>query len=655
MAMAWFKHRAARRDTRLQVSIATLFALLILPALGLVIVFSYHENARNLADLSRRFIDRARDDAVEMSKNLLAPVESTLRLVAAAEAATPGFFRSDESANLLYQALVSASQIDAVYASFEDGYHRVVTRMDDDRRRSDSRIPANANWHMSFIDDFSAGADRQRHRTFYETWPMPLGGYSVVTKLDVRKAAPQYQLARQSMTLAVTDPFINPDTGYPVIALGYPIVVEGNFVGVASAQITFGALSALLGKHRASPNSLTLIADQQGLLLAHPALEKAARLVDGQVQLIDWGHLDTPQVVEAVRRHAAGGPNRFGFELEPEGKEYVALFSTFPAGPSKHWQVLVVAPTDDFVGSLKRTNRNLIWMMLVLALLESALIYFAARRIARPIEAVSEAIQRVRSLSFGSKAPSTSRIREIAQLQRATALLDSALQSFSLFAPVGIVRNLIDSGQPLAPGMEQRFMTVLFSDVEGFTTIAEQLSPPELSRQASEYFEVVTSAIAGEGGTIDKFIGDSVMAFWGAPAAVDDHVFRACVAALKADRRMKRLNGRWASEGRRPMRVRLGVHCDNVVVGNVGSAERLSYTVMGDGVNVASRIEGLNKQFGTSICISENVHECLGDRIVVRALRRVAVKGRANEILVYELLGVAGSSDPELVAPGLAA
>jgi adenylate cyclase len=634
----------------LQVSISTIFALLILPALGIVIAFSYHENARNLTNLSQRFIDRARDDAVEMSANLLEPVAGTLRLVAAAEEATPGFFHSPESSNLLYQALISAPQIDAVYASFQDGFHRVVTRIDDDRRRSDPRIPANANWHMSFIDDFTAGADRQRHRTFYETWPIPLGGYAVVTSVDVRTTASQYQLAKQSMALAVSDPYINLDTGYPVIALGYPIQVEENFVGVTSAHITLNGLSDLLAKHKASANSVTVIADQYGKLLAHPVPGTAVQRVDGQVQLTDLGKLNDPRIVEAVRLHASGNADRFTFALEPDGKEYVALFSEFPAGSAKQWQVLVVTPTDDFVGDLKRTNRQLIWVMLGLVLLESMLIYFMARQVSRPIEIVSETIQRIRSLSFGEGLPSGSRIREISQLQRATALLDNALRSFSLFAPVGIVRDLIESGRPLAPGMEQRFMTMLFSDVESFTAIAERLSPQELSDQTSRYFENVTSAVAQEGGTIDKFIGDSVMAFWGAPVAIDDHVFRACVAALRASHRMKQLNSQWAKEGRNQMRVRFGVHCGTVVVGNVGSPERLSYTVMGDGVNVASRIEGLNKQFGTSICISDSVHERVADRVIARALGRALVKGRETEIMVYELLGIAHSDDPELRA-----
>jgi class 3 adenylate cyclase len=652
---AWTR-ALVRGSIRLQVSISTIFALLILPALGAVIAFSYYENARNLRGLSERFIDRARDDAVRMSRNILEPVAGTLRMVAAAEKATPGFFRSDDSADFLYNALISAPQIDAVYASFENGFHRVVSRVDDDRRRSDSRIPANANWHMSFIDDFTAGADRQRHRTFYETWPVPLGGYSIVAAAyDVRTLVPQYQLARRSMALAVSDPFINPDTGYPVIALGYPIVVDDKFVGVASAHITFGGLSELLAHNKASANSVTVIADQHGKLLAHPVPTKVVQLVDSRLRVTDWANVDDPQITEAVRRHASGSPDRFTFELEPQGTEYVASFSQFPTGSDKTWQVLVVTPTDDFVGELKRTNRKLIWVMLALVLLESVLIHFMARHVSKPIEIVSGAIRQIRSLSFREQIPSGSRIREIADLQRATTLLTNALRSFALFAPVGIVRDLIESGRPLAPGMEQRFMTILFSDVESFTAIAEQLSPQELSEQTSRYFETVTSAVAEESGTIDKFIGDSVMAFWGAPTATDDHVFRACVAALKASRRMKRLNVQWAREGHRQMHVRFGVHCDTVVVGNVGSPERLSYTVMGDGVNVASRIEGLNKQFGTSICISENVHDEVSSRIVARPLGRVPVKGRRTEIMVYELLGITGSGDPEITTDRVAA
>jgi class 3 adenylate cyclase len=644
------------RGTRLQVSIATIFALLILPALAIVIAFSYYKNARNLENISQSLMDRARDEAVTSVSALLDPVVSTLRVIAAVEAARPGYFREDSSGDVLYQSLLTANYIDAVYTSFEDGYHRVVTRIDEDRRRSDPKIPATANWHMSWIDPYRqpTSVPRVRHRSFFETWPTPIVKYDAEQTFDVRTMV-QYREARSRRTAAITAPIINPDTGAPVIAIGYPIEVGGLVVGVVTAHITLGVLSKFLDEHRASPNSITVISHKLGSVIAHPVAGKGVRLVNGRAQVAMMKDLDEPQIVTAVREREQRQLDRFTFEAGPAGTEYVALFSSIPGSMAWQWEVLVVAPTDDFVGELKRTNRLLIWAAVLVVLLESVLIYFMARKISAPIEAVSKTIQRVRSLSFGGDIPSGSRVREIAQLQRATKLLDNALRSFALFAPVGIVRDLIESGRPLTPGMEQRFVTVLFSDVENFTNIAEQLSPQELSQQTSRYFENVTSAIAEEGGTIDKFIGDSVMAFWGAPAAVDDHVFHACAAALRASRRMKRLNVQWAGEGRKQMRVRIGVHCDDVVVGNVGSPERLSYTVMGDGVNVASRIEGLNKQFGTSICISENVHERVAGRVVDRALGRLPVKGRAAEIVVYELLGIAGSNDPELSAGGATA
>jgi adenylate cyclase len=269
MIGAWIKSRL-RGSVTLQAIITLVFALLILPALAIVIGFSFYENVTNLTALSNRFIDGASQDAREMSEHLLQPVAEAVRLTAGAEETAPGFFRSEESANFLYDALISAPQIDAVYASFENGFHRVVTRVDDDRRRSDARIPANAKWHMSFIDDFSAGAERKRHRTFYETWPTPLSRYSIsAANNDLRSTVPQYPLARQSLDLVVTDPFINPDTGHAVIGVGYPILVNVNFVGVASAHITFRGLSELLVRHKASPNSITVIADEHGKLLAH--------------------------------------------------------------------------------------------------------------------------------------------------------------------------------------------------------------------------------------------------------------------------------------------------------------------------------------------------------------------------------------------------
>ena len=150
----------------------------------------------------------------------------------------------------------------------------------------------------------------------------------------------------------------------------------------------------------------------------------------------------------------------------------------------------------------------------------------------------------------------------------------------------------------------------------------------------------MTYAIKEELGTVDKFIGDAVMAFWGAPKLDQDHAYHACVAAVKAQRRMVTLNQQLRSENKPPLEVRIGLHTDAVIVGNIGSSERLSYTVMGDGVNIASRLEGINKEFGTHICVSHSLFREAGERLWLRPIDQITVKGRKGELIIYELLGI---------------
>jgi class 3 adenylate cyclase len=213
--------------------------------------------------------------------------------------------------------------------------------------------------------------------------------------------------------------------------------------------------------------------------------------------------------------------------------------------------------------------------------------------------------------------------------------------------PLDVVRQLIKSGVPLTLGVEPRVLTVFFSDLENFSSHAEALSPDDLLVHISTYLEEVSTAISQEGGTVDKFIGDGVMAFWNAPVERPDHILRACVAALRAARRMERVNDVWELEGRPRMHLRIGLNCASVLVGNVGSSTRLSYTALGDGVNVAARLEGVNTLFGTTICISDSIYEQASADLLVRPLKRIQVKGRRTEFMVYELLGLT-SEDPEV-------
>jgi class 3 adenylate cyclase len=325
-----------------------------------------------------------------------------------------------------------------------------------------------------------------------------------------------------------------------------------------------------------------------------------------------------------------------------------ASFTLFPDSFGQPWQVVNLTPVNDFVGALEASNRRMRFIIIALIAVELSLIYFFSRRLAQPIANVSQDLKSVESLSFENPPERRSNIGEIAQLQSAAALLRNSLKSFSSFVPIDVVRQLIKSRIPLTLGVEPRFLTVFFSDLTNFSSQAENLSPDDLLVQISTYFEEVSGAITQEGGTIDKFIGDGVMAFWNAPVQRADHVLGACAGALRAARHMERVNNAWEAEGRPCIRIRIGLNCASVLVGNVGSSARLSYTALGDGVNVAARLEAINKVFGTTICISDSIYEQVRDEILTRPLKRVQVKGRKTEFMIYELLALRASDDPEL-------
>ena len=225
-------------------------------------------------------------------------------------------------------------------------------------------------------------------------------------------------------------------------------------------------------------------------------------------------------------------------------------------------------------------------------------------------------------------------------LSRAIETLDVAVKAFACFVPVDLVRQLLQSEQKLELGGQSRFLTIFFSDVEGFSTMAENMPSRDLLARMSTLLELVSKAVHEEFGTIDKFVGDGVMAFWGAPGSARRPRLarmRRGAADPAGARRPERSSG--SDAGAPQMRVRIGIHSDAVLVGNVGSQERMSYTVIGDGVNIAARLEGINKTYGTLTCISHDTFREAGDRLCVRPIDEVAVKGRRARIAIYELLG----------------
>jgi adenylate cyclase len=185
---------------------------------------------------------------------------------------------------------------------------------------------------------------------------------------------------------------------------------------------------------------------------------------------------------------------------------------------------------------------------------------------------------------------------------------------------------------------EHREVSILFSDLRGFTTLSEQMEPAQIAAHLNEYFDAMTAAIFAHRGMINDFVGDAVMAVFGAPVEDADHAWNAVQSAVAMDEALEALNRRWEAAGLPRLRMGIGIHTGSVFAGNVGGRDRIKYTVIGDPVNVASRVEGLNKELGTTILVTEETLAAVGERIPVRDCGPMAVKGRVEKVRVFEVL-----------------
>jgi adenylate cyclase len=213
-----------------------------------------------------------------------------------------------------------------------------------------------------------------------------------------------------------------------------------------------------------------------------------------------------------------------------------------------------------------------------------------------------------------------------------------SLQSFERYVPSSLVKALIREGKIAQVDGENKELTFLFSDISNFTQLAEHIDPYRLMQILSEYFESMTQAVIQANGTVDKYIGDAVMAFWNAPLLVPEHALRACQTAVDMLQRMKILNQHWYQQGLPNLSIRIGINTGFAIVGNVGSQERLSYTAIGDNVNLASRLEALNKIYGTQIIVAQTTYELVKNHFTFRFIDNVAVRGKKKGVAIYELV-----------------
>jgi adenylate cyclase len=215
-------------------------------------------------------------------------------------------------------------------------------------------------------------------------------------------------------------------------------------------------------------------------------------------------------------------------------------------------------------------------------------------------------------------------------------------KTFSHYISAHVMENILTNPDSLKLGGERKNLTVLFSDIRGFTTISEALKPEEVVELLNEYLSKMVEVVFRNDGTLDKFIGDAVMAFWGAPLADAAHPRKAMLCAIEMIEELKKLQAKWGAEGRHIIDIGIGINSGDMVVGNMGSKEKMEYTIIGDNVNLGSRLESLNKEYKTRIIISDTTYQAVKDLVEVEKLGAVNIKGKRKQVQVYAVTGRKG-------------
>ncbi len=359
------------------------------------------------------------------------------------------------------------------------------------------------------------------------------------------------------------------------------------------------------------------------------------------------------RAIPAAQREAMReGQSSFRAPLDFAGEEGEVVFTSSEVDGTFRLITGIGSPDVEFLGPLRENARLTLAIgvgALALAALASAVF---ARRLARTLAQINLELEEVGRFRLGAMPWAPSAVRELDHVHQAVDRMKAGLRSFGRYVPRQLVRSLLSEGIEARLGGEVRELTVFFSDIAGFTALSERMPPTALVERLGEYLEMISARLASEGGTIDKFMGDGVLAFFNAPHAVADHAARACRTACSVQHALAadEAAAARAPSAPAPLRTRIGLHTGEVLVGNIGTRERFAYTIIGDAVNLTSRLESLNKLYGTRILASEGTWSAARHLFEWRRLDRVAVYGRAGGTLVVELLGERGGVPDAVLA-----
>lgn len=621
-----------RRTGSLSVIVGTVFAAIVIVLSGTLLTMNYV----TVADLGKREAIIRFDQVGGAVRSTLASEISLIDTVLdTASLTVETDIPKTDLVTLLLSMLIdmrsSTPAVTGVEIGEADGGMVLARAVAGTRTAGD---PANAAYEIAILYPAADGEPAREVRTFLdENKKIVLSLPPSPPRFDPR-TRPWYIAGVKDPTAHIIPPYVFANSA----TLGVSLVRASRLTPgtVIAFDATLADLDKLLRRVRTSSDMELVAFLRSGLLLAH-ADGALLRPNDPPPPRLD--QTGSP-VRAALLRISETTPAGHLQDLSVDGERYLAQVA--PAIDALPEVLIGIAyPYERVLGPAGAARRDGLIVSVAALTLSLIGVLMAARRIARPLTVLTARMRRIMALKLQGPPPPQSSIREINELSTALGTMEVALATFARYVPRQIVRGIVDHHMSPDLGGRRQPVTVLFTDVTAFSTMAETLTPEEVMARTSRYFGVLGRALIAGGATIDKYIGDSIMAFWNAPGEQPDHVAMACRAVLAAAERIDALNADLVAEGAEPMLTRFGLHTGEALVGNVGSADRMNYTVLGHTVNIAARLEGLNKTYRTRILVTESVRLEAGPGFLFRHVDTIAPRGTRVPIRIHELEGLA--------------
>lgn len=609
------------KSRKLSTEILLVFLFLIAVSSSTIILFTYLRNNKLIRRLAEGTIYRISDVIVERVDCMLNDLATLPKSGIALYTLHPNLNLSDPfMLSFLLNGLQTHPHLYAFYIGTPDGKALLTFNLSLTSTPSlfgPHQAPKEAAYASIYV------AERTETITYFTKELTKISEETTSSGRYDPRERPWYQGAQRTGKLFWTDVFLYEPTQDAGIAVALPAFNAGKQIQfIYGADLSLTLFEKFLEEQKAGTSVNAFILDKSGkIIIPHTPTSEAQELA-----ALAYGRYK-----EVHRRD-------FAFDFQKT--KYLSAVYPFPADFGKDWLILIADPVSDYFSAAFQTEHQVVWISVAILALAAFLVVYFSKHISAPIVILAHEVDKLTRLELESDRRVTSDIEEIKKMDYSIADLRSAIRSFSCYVPKEIVKELVLKGKEIALGGEKKEITILFTDIVEFTPVAETLPIETVMSLLSEYFDLLSKIILKNHGTIDKYIGDSIMAFWGAPQEREDQATLACLTALACQTALTQLNRKRGEKRLPPFLTRIGINTGHVIVGNMGTSERMNYTVIGDAVNAASRIQLLNKIYQTQILISETTRAQIGSQFLLRPIDEVELRGKKKKIKLFELMAL---------------